>query len=151
MTALERAREVASAVTDPELPVLSIGELGMVRDVVETDGGIEVAIAPTYIACPAMAVITMDVEAALHAAGFTGAHVRITREPPWTTDWITPAAREKLRLAGIAPPGARGAAPACPQCGSADTEEIAPFGATACKALWRCRACREPFEHFKCH
>lgn len=151
MTAAERARDVAAAVLDPELPVLTIGELGMVRDIMETDDGIEVGITPTYLGCPAMAVITMDVEAALQQAGFARAHVRIVREPPWTTDWITPEAREKLRAAGIAPPRAPGEPPACPQCGSADTEEIASFGATACKALWRCRACREPFEHFKCH
>lgn len=157
VTVLERARAIAGSVPDPELPALTIGELGMVRDVIETGEGIEVAITPTYNGCPAMGVIGLAIEAALLEAGFPRAAVRIVREPAWTTDWIGAAAREKLRAAGIAPPvprpAGRFAAPSlvCPRCGSAETEEIAPFGATACKSLWRCRSCREPFEHFKCH
>lgn len=157
MTALARARDIAAAVPDPELPALTIGELGMVREVTETGDGIEVAITPTYSGCPAMGMIGIAIEAALLEAGYRRVAVRIVREPAWTTDWIGPDAREKLRAAGIAPPVPRGVgrfatpALACPRCASMQTEEIAPFGATACKSLWRCRACREPFEHFKCH
>ncbi len=157
VTALAHAREVAAAVPDPELPALTIGELGMVRDVTETGDGIEVSITPTYNGCPAMGMIGLAIEAALLEAGFPRVAVRIVREPAWTTDWIGAEAREKLRAAGIAPPAPRpagrfeAAVLACPRCGSTETEEIAPFGATACKSLWRCRSCREPFEHFKCH
>lgn len=157
VTARERVREIAEAVPDPELPALTIGELGMVRDVMETDGAVEIAITPTYNGCPAMSVIGLAIEAALLEAGYRHVAVRIVREPAWTSDWIGAAAREKLRMAGIAPPAPRqsgrvgSTALSCPRCGSTDTEEIAPFGATACKSLWRCRSCREPFEHFKCH
>jgi ring-1,2-phenylacetyl-CoA epoxidase subunit PaaD len=157
VTGLARAREIAEAVPDPELPALTIGELGMVRDVTQTSDGIEVSVTPTYNGCPAMGMIGLAIEAALLEAGFARIAVRIVREPAWTTDWIGAEAREKLRAAGIAPPAPRhagrfGAPPlACPRCGSTETEEIAPFGATACKSLWRCRSCREPFEHFKCH
>ena len=157
VTELARAREIAAAIPDPELPALTIGELGMVRGVAETGNGIEVAITPTYNGCPAMGMIGLAIEAALLEAGFSRVAVRVVREPAWTTDWIAAEAHEKLRAAGIAPPAPRGSgrfvppALACPRCDSAETEEIAPFGATACKSLWRCRACREPFEHFKCH
>jgi ring-1,2-phenylacetyl-CoA epoxidase subunit PaaD len=157
VTSLAQARAIAGAVPDPELPALTIGELGMVRDVAATADGIEVAITPTYSGCPAMGVIGIAIEAALLEAGFARVAVRIVREPAWTTDWIGAEAREKLLRAGIAPPAPRQAGRfampvlACPRCGSAETEEIAPFGATACKSLWRCRSCREPFEHFKCH
>ena len=157
VTTLARAREIAASVPDPELPALTIGELGMVRAVSESGDGIEVAITPTYSGCPAMGVIGLAIEAALLEAGYRRVAVRIVREPAWSTDWIGAAAREKLREAGIAPPAPRGAGRfvtpvlACPRCASTETEEIAPFGATACKSLWRCRACREPFEHFKCH
>ncbi len=157
VTELARAREIAASIPDPELPALTIGELGMVREVAKTMDGIEVAITPTYNGCPAMGVIGLAIEAALLEAGFERVSVRVVREPAWTTDWIGTEAREKLRAAGIAPPAPREdgrfapPALACPRCGSTGTEEIAPFGATACKSLWRCRACREPFEHFKCH
>ncbi len=157
VTTLARARDIAAAVADPELPALSLGELGMVRDVTATAQGIEVAITPTYNGCPAMGMIALAIEAALLEAGFERVRVRIVREPAWTSDWIGAEAREKLRAAGIAPPAPRAAwsgappAPACPRCASTATEEIAPFGATACKSLWRCLDCREPFELFKCH
>jgi ring-1,2-phenylacetyl-CoA epoxidase subunit PaaD len=154
----DRAWDAAAAVLDPELPVLTIADLGVLRDVVEHDGEVEVSITPTYTGCPAMEAIALDVQTALDRAGIAG-HVRTVLAPAWTTDWLTDAARAKLTEAGIAPPpsaaGRRalfGAAEvACPRCGSRDTEQIAAFGATACKALWRCRACREPFDHFKCH
>ena len=159
MSALrDRAWDAAAAVVDPELPVLTIADLGVLRDVVEHDGEVEVSITPTYTGCPAMHMIALDVQTALDRAGIAG-HVRTVLAPAWTTDWLTDAARAKLTEAGIAPPpsaAGRGALfgaaeVACPRCGSRDTEQIAAFGSTACKALWRCRACREPFDHFKCH
>jgi ring-1,2-phenylacetyl-CoA epoxidase subunit PaaD len=156
------------AVPDPEVPVISVVELGVVRDVaVGADGRVLVTITPTYSGCPAMREIERDVLAALAARGWA-AEVRTTYTPAWTTDWMTDTAREKLRAYGIAPPGA--AAPAlvsiapraragaaapvpaavpCPRCDSADTRLQSAFGATACKALYACRACGEPFEAFK--
>jgi ring-1,2-phenylacetyl-CoA epoxidase subunit PaaD len=153
---------VLDTVMDPEVPVLSVVELGIVRDVELAGGAITVVVTPTYSGCPAMTVIERDIVAALTAAGFGGARVRTVFAPPWTTDWIAPAAREKLRAYGIAPPGARAAdgaelvplvrvAPAveCPYCGSAHTEMRSEFGSTACKATLFCRECRQPFEQFK--
>jgi ring-1,2-phenylacetyl-CoA epoxidase subunit PaaD len=139
---------VLAAVPDPEIPVLSIVDLGIVR-AVEPD---RVVVTPTYTGCPATQVIEADIRAALDAAGFEGVRIDTALTPPWTTDWITPAGREKLLAYGIAPPMAAGQrAPECPQCGSAETEEISRFGSTPCKSLWRCRACAEPFDLFKCH
>ncbi|HEX4259963.1 MAG TPA: 1,2-phenylacetyl-CoA epoxidase subunit PaaD [Acetobacteraceae bacterium] len=158
MSLRARAWEAAASVLDPELPDLTIADLGVLRDVVETDGAVEVSITPTYTGCPAMAMIALDVQTALDRAGIAG-RVRTVLAPAWTTDWLSDAGRGKLARAGIAPPppgaGRRAlfGAPevACPRCGSRKTEKIAAFGATACKALWRCRACREPFDLFKCH
>jgi ring-1,2-phenylacetyl-CoA epoxidase subunit PaaD len=161
-TLADRAAAIAGAVPDPELPMLTIADLGMLRAVTRSDDGIEVAITPTYSGCPAMATIARDIETALAAAGFDRVRVRTVLAPPWTTDWITDRAREKLRAAGIAPPTGRvstGQTAAlfetvpvpCPRCSSTATERIAAFGSTACKSLWRCTACREPFDHFKCH
>jgi ring-1,2-phenylacetyl-CoA epoxidase subunit PaaD len=148
------AREIVAAVRDPELPIVTIEELGILRDVAERDGRVTVTITPTYTGCPAMDAIRADIAAALEAGGYE--HVRVDTEfaRPWTTDWITDAGRDKLAAAGIAPPTpARAVALSltvrCPRCGSPDTEELSRFGATACKALWRCRACREPFERVK--
>ncbi len=155
----DRAWAAASAVVDPELPALTIADLGVLRDVRVTDGAVEVAITPTYSGCPAMQVIALDIVTALERAGIAGARVRTVLSPAWTTAWLTADARRKLLEDGIAPPldaEGRGAlfgqsAPSCPRCGSAATERLAEFGSTACKALWRCTACREPFDHFKCH
>ena len=158
VTLRERALQAVSAVTDPELPVLTIADLGVLRDVTELCGAVEVTITPTYSGCPAMNVITLDVELALARAGIAG-RVRTVLSPAWTTDWMTQAGRDKLRDYGIAPP-ARTASRralfgeelvACPRCASERTERIAEFGSTSCKALWRCLACREPFDHFRCH
>ena len=154
----KRAEAAVAAVPDPELPFLSVAELGIVREVAVRDGRVEVAITPTYTGCPATAVIAADVGAALRKAGIADARVRTVLAPAWTTDWLSEGARAKLADAGIAPPGpaARGhalfdAAPiACPRCGSEATERLSPFGSTPCKALHRCRACGEPFEAFKC-
>ncbi|AEG91776.1 1,2-phenylacetyl-CoA epoxidase subunit PaaD [Ramlibacter tataouinensis] len=160
----ERAWQALEGVTDPEIPVVTIAELGILRSVNEReDGTLEVVITPTYSGCPAMGQIEDDVRAALATQGLDAAVV--TRlAPAWTTDWITPVAREKLRAFGIAPPNAqapsanvvrlaprRSAADAvpCPRCGSSDTTEVSHFGSTACKALYKCLACLEPFDHFK--
>ena len=139
---------VLHQVSDPEIPVLSITDLGIVREV-HAD---RVVLTPTYTGCPATQVIERMVREALDAAGFARVRIETTLTPPWTTEWITPEGRDKLRAYGIAPPNPPGErAVHCPQCGSADTEEISRFGSTPCKALWRCRACAEPFDLFKCH
>ncbi|MFZ4405958.1 MAG: 1,2-phenylacetyl-CoA epoxidase subunit PaaD [Paracraurococcus sp.] len=155
-----RALEVAGAVVDPEIPVLTIADLGVLREArVADDGGVEVDITPTYSGCPAMGMIAVQVEAALLAAGLPKPRVRLVLSPAWTTDWLTEAGRAALRDYGIAPPAARTGrrglfgledAVACPRCGSAATEKLSEFGSTSCKALWRCTACREPFDYFKC-
>ncbi|HZA02905.1 MAG TPA: 1,2-phenylacetyl-CoA epoxidase subunit PaaD [Hyphomicrobiaceae bacterium] len=155
-----RAFEAAAAVCDPEVPVLTIADLGVLHDVsVDEAGQVVVTLLPTYTGCPAMSVIQRGVEAALSQAGFTNFAVKLSHSPAWSTALISEAAREKLCAAGIAPPGRGGRKSAlfavddvvaCPRCGSHATEKISEFGATACKALWRCTSCREPFEYFKC-
>lgn len=163
-TALERARDAASAVVDPELPMLTLADLGVLREVtVGEDGAVVAAITPTYSGCPAMAAMRDDLVRELRAAGFADARVRVVLEPAWTTDWITPAGRAALAAAGISPPGPapRRSGPVplrltptrravrCPRCGSDDVVVGSEFGSTACKALYRCQACLEPFEHVK--
>lgn len=156
-----RAWEVLAGVADPELPVVSVVDLGIVREVRAEGGALEVTVTPTYSGCPATQVIEASIRRALADAGLD-AIVRTALAPAWTTDWMTAAGREKLARFGIAPPGARAegaAAPlrfvraaqrvACPHCGGTDTERLAAFGSTACKALYRCRECREPFDYFK--
>ena len=148
------AADAVASVLDPELRVVTIADLGILRDV-ETDGThVTVTITPTYSGCPAMDVIRADIVGALHVAGHDDVEVRTVLSPAWTTDWITPAGREKLTEAGIVPPArsstvALALAVRCPRCGSPDTRQISRFGSTACKATYRCLACREPFEHFK--
>jgi ring-1,2-phenylacetyl-CoA epoxidase subunit PaaD len=151
------------SVLDPEVPVVSVVDLGIVRDVVEEGEALVVVVTPTYSGCPATEAIEGSIVAALDAAGLGPTRIRMQRAPAWTSDWISAEGRAKLRAYGIAPPGpverdavvplrfvARPPTPlACPRCTSTDTERLAAFGATACKALWRCRACGEPFEHFK--
>jgi ring-1,2-phenylacetyl-CoA epoxidase subunit PaaD len=136
---------VLEGVMDPEIPVVSVVDLGIVREV-RPD---RVTITPTYTGCPATQVIERDIRAALDAAGFRDVAIETELSPPWTTDWISEAGKAKLSAYGIAPPGP--GAVACPQCGSTDTEEVSRFGSTPCKAQWRCRACLEPFDRFKCH
>lgn len=160
-TTTGRAWGVAAAVLDPELPVLTIGELGILRDVVEDDRGrVHVQITPTYSGCPAMETIRTDLVEALTRAGYWQVSVEFVLAPAWTTDWMTPEARAKLSAYGVAPPvpRPRSGEPVpiqlsvrCPQCGSLDTQESSRFGSTACKSLWVCRECREPFDHFKSH
>jgi ring-1,2-phenylacetyl-CoA epoxidase subunit PaaD len=153
---------VLDGVPDPEVPALSVLDLGLVRDVVDHGDALEVVLTPTYSGCPATEAIERDVVAALDAAGLGPARTTLRRAPAWSSDWLSDAGRRKLAASGIAPPGpaAAAAAPirfvgrragpvACPRCGSARTERLSAFGSTACKALWRCLDCREPFEHFK--
>jgi ring-1,2-phenylacetyl-CoA epoxidase subunit PaaD len=155
----QRAWDVAAQVVDPEIPVLTIADLGVLRDVAVVNGRVEVAITPTYSGCPAMNMITLEIELALEREGLGHAKVRTVLSPAWTTDWMTEDGRRKLREYGIAPPQAGSGRRAlfgeqqvaCPQCGSEDTEVISEFGSTSCKALWRCKSCREPFDYFKCH
>ncbi|MEP6505668.1 MAG: 1,2-phenylacetyl-CoA epoxidase subunit PaaD [Betaproteobacteria bacterium] len=161
---VQDAWRVLHDVLDPEVPAISVTDLGIVRDVIAHADGLEVIVTPTYSGCPATEVIAQSISDAIVAAGLGPARVTQRRAPAWTTDWITPAGREKLRAYGIAPPGASASEAAaanvspirlmarnvaCPRCGSAQTERLAAFGSTACKSLYRCIACREPFEYFK--
>lgn len=156
---LERARRVAAAVCDPEVPVLTIEDLGVLRDVRVQRGVVQVTITPTYSGCPAVDTIRDDLVQALTEAGGESVQVSTVLAPAWTTDWMSEAGKRKLLDYGIAPPSGR--APAgpvpvrlgvpCPRCGSLHTRELSRFGSTACKALYECRACLEPFDHFKAH
>jgi ring-1,2-phenylacetyl-CoA epoxidase subunit PaaD len=148
------AREAAATVVDPEIRVITIDELGILRDVRTDPGGrVTVTITPTYTGCPAMDVIREDIRAALAAAGHPDAEVVTVLRPAWSTDMISESGRAKLAAAGIAPPSSGPVALTlgvrCPQCGSPDTEQLSRFGSTACKSLWRCRACAEPFDAIK--
>ena len=146
---------VLGAVNDPEIPCVSILDLGIVRSF-QSD---RIVITPTYTGCPATLAIEQDIRRALDENGFSNIAIETTLSPPWSTDWISEEGREKLRAYGIAPPpkGANAAslknaqAAECPRCGSSNTEELSRFGSTPCKALWRCKACAEPFDRFKCH
>jgi len=163
---IARAWSALQSVLDPEVPALSVCDLGIVRDVVAHADGIEVVLTPTYSGCPATEVIEQAVIDAVNAAGVGPARVTLRRAPAWTTDWISDQGRRKLRSYGIAPPAGGASAIAqqaqirivrrakperieCPRCSSANTERLSAFGSTACKALYRCLDCREPFEHFK--
>lgn len=165
LSGLRRARHLAEQVPDPELPMLTLADLGVLREVtVAADGTVVASLTPTYSGCPAMAEMRAGVAARLRDAGFARVEIRTVLDPPWTSDWITSEGRRKLAEHGIAPPMTaprRPAGPvplilsptrrtvACPRCGSADTEETSRFAATSCKALWRCLTCREPFEYVK--
>ena len=139
---------VLDEVMDPEIPVVSITDLGIVRGF--ADGPPRVRISPTYTGCPATQAIELAIREALEANGFEDVHIERQLFPPWTTAWITPRGRERLHAYGIAPPSASATAK-CPQCGSSDTVEVSRFGSTPCKAQWRCNSCLEPFDRFKCH
>jgi ring-1,2-phenylacetyl-CoA epoxidase subunit PaaD len=153
-----RARAVAGSVPDPEIPVLTIEDLGILRDVAVDDRGrVHVQITPTYSGCPAMDAIRADVVEALENEGYADVTVELVLSPAWTTDWMSEEGRRKLEEYGIAPPVPQpddgpvslSLTLRCPQCGSPDTRELSRFGSTACKSLWVCNACREPFDHFK--
>jgi ring-1,2-phenylacetyl-CoA epoxidase subunit PaaD len=158
-TPTRRARDLAATVLDPELPMVTIEDLGILRDVTEDDQGrVHVTITPTYSGCPAMETIRDDLVETLTLAGYQHVDVEFVLSPAWSTDDLTETGRDRLARAGIAPPGpvrgVDGPVPIslsvrCPQCGSLDTRESSRFGSTACKSLWVCRSCREPFDHFK--
>ncbi|MEO8738829.1 MAG: 1,2-phenylacetyl-CoA epoxidase subunit PaaD [Casimicrobiaceae bacterium] len=164
--AFAAAWQLLAAIPDPEIPVISIVELGIVRALRRDGDALVVTVTPTYSGCPATAMIESDILQALERSGETGCRVETQLAPAWTTDWIAPEARERLRVYGIVPPGERAAgkrvnvsglrrarvvAIACPRCGSAHTTELSRFGSTACKAQYRCEDCREPFDYFKPH
>jgi ring-1,2-phenylacetyl-CoA epoxidase subunit PaaD len=137
---------VLERVPDPEIPVLSVVDLGIVRDV--RDG--KVTITPTYSGCPATHAIEQAIRAELDSSGFRHIGIETVISPPWTSEWITPEGHDKLKRYGIAPPTTEATAE-CPRCGSSDTQEVSRFGSTPCKAQWRCKDCLEPFDRFKCH
>ena len=167
MTRTERAWEVLAEVLDPEVPALSVCDLGIVREVIDHGAELEVVLTPTYSGCPATEVIEQSVLSAIEAQGLGPARATLQRAPAWTTDWITEEGKRKLAAYGIAPPhsvipaqagtqgfpirifGRKADVVPCPHCGSKLTERTSAFGSTACKALYRCLACREPFEYFK--
>jgi len=163
-TSLSAVRAAVAAVPDPEVPVLTIEDLGVLRSVEQEDGRVVVTITPTYSGCPAMEAIAADVRAVLVAAGHPDAEIRTVLAPAWSPAWLSAEGRRKLTEYGIAPPTGRTTAlrgpltdqpvplalsVRCPRCGSPDTRQISRFGSTACKSLWRCLGCREPFDHFK--
>ncbi len=163
MVSEAQVREALSAVVDPEMPVLTLDDLGILRDVTVDGAAVTVTITPTYSGCPALQEMTSDITRAVLACGGTAVTVRTALAPAWTTDWISPAGRRKLEEYGIAPPPRRAPSspvlvplgrphvPACPRCASPDTEELSRFSSTACRSMWRCRSCREPFDHVKAH
>lgn len=155
-----RAWDIAARVCDPEVPVLTIEDLGILRDVRERGDGVVVTITPTYSGCPAMDTIRQDLTLAFSAEGYDRVEVDLVLAPAWTTDWMSDAGKRKLSEYGIAPPTGRAAARGpvrlqlgvkCPRCGSLNTREVTRFGSTSCKALYECRACLEPFDFFKVH
>lgn len=161
-TRIELIKEILETVTDPEIPVLTIGDMGIIRDInVDENDKVTVTITPTYTGCPAMDMITVNIKAALQDAGFMNTEVLTVLSPEWTTDWISESGKKKLREYGIAPPAEKttdtsyikGKNPvvACPLCGSVNTEMVSRFGSTPCKSLYRCKDCLEPFDYFKCH
>jgi ring-1,2-phenylacetyl-CoA epoxidase subunit PaaD len=139
---------VLEHIPDPEIPVLTITDLGIVRGFAVNPS--RVRISPTYTGCPATVAIEVAIREALDDAGFEDVHIERVLFPPWTTDWITARGHERLKAYGIAPPSPSATAE-CPLCGSVDTQEVSRFGSTPCKAQWRCQSCLEPFERFKCH
>jgi ring-1,2-phenylacetyl-CoA epoxidase subunit PaaD len=153
-----RAWRAAASVVDPEIPVLSIVDLGVLREITVRDDDVEIVITPTYSGCPAMRVIEFELAVALRAADIEKFHIHTVLAPAWSSDWLSEEGRAKLTAYGIAPPQPKAGrralfghdAIACPRCGSSHTERLAEFGSTACKALYRCRDCAEPFDYFKC-
>lgn len=152
---IESVYAVLARVSDPEVPVLTILDLGIVRNVAFKDQSLAITITSTYTGCPAMDMIAANIRMELAAAGYTNVIVEQSIRPPWTTDWMSEAGKQKLKEYGIAPPDKRFSIPedgvGCPRCGSANTRLVSAFGSTACKALYQCRDCQEPFDFFKCH
>lgn len=159
MVTKEQIFQILSAIPDPEIPVVSIQEMGMLRDVIVTGKGYEIILTPTYTGCPAMGIIADDIKQTLRKYKIGPVNVKLVYDPAWTTDWMSVEAREKLRKYGIAPPLHSSCATQpfkagnvqCPRCHSGNTVLLSQFGSTACKALYKCNNCKEPFEYFKCH
>ena len=153
-TSKEKILSILQDVCDPEVPVLSIMDLGIVRDINFNDDELQVMITPTYSGCPAMDAIAMDIRLKLIEQGYKKIKIVQVLAPAWTTDWMSDEGKRKLKEYGIAPPAFKNMEEAnipCPLCNSEDTKLISHFGSTACKALYQCNSCREPFDHFKCH
>ena len=148
--ALETVWQWLGEVPDPEIPVISLTDLGIIRDVAWRDDTLEVTVTPTYSGCPATRVINLDIETALRARGIDKLELKRQLSPPWTTDWLSAEGRDKLERYGIAPPQPAGGPKHCPHCHSTEVEKISQFGSTPCKAQWRCTDCLEPFDYFKC-
>ena len=147
--------DLLSSVVDPEIPVLTLEDLGVLRDISVNEGEVVVTITPTYAGCPAMDTMRSDIETTLARAGFQQVNVKTNLSPAWTTDWMSENGRRKLRAYGIAPPlstscGQQSGSIECPQCESTEVKKISEFGSTACKALYQCKNCLEPFDYFKC-
>jgi ring-1,2-phenylacetyl-CoA epoxidase subunit PaaD len=153
--AVKKIWQILETVCDPEVPVLTIIDLGIVRDVKINDDAIEVIITPTYTGCPAMDMISMNIRLALSENGFTKITITSVLAPAWTTDWMSETGKQKLKTYGIAAPDKKFDIPEdgvqCPQCNSYNTKLVSAFGSTACKALYQCQDCKEPFDYFKCH
>ena len=149
-TSVAEVWEWLELVPDPEIPVISVVDLGVVRDVAWRDNVLEVTITPTYSGCPAMSVIALDIETELAKKGVDAVRIKTQIAPVWTTDWLSEKGRAKLENYGIAPPQQAGGPQRCPHCQSGDVEKISQFGSTPCKAQWRCKTCLEPFDYFKC-
>lgn len=153
-TGKQKILSILEEVCDPEVPVLSVLDLGIVRDVKINDEEIEIVITPTYSGCPAMDMIAMNIRLALIENGYSKIKITSVLSPAWTTDWMSEAGKEKLKAYGIAPPWSDASSdhvPECPQCHSSNTKLLSEFGSTACKALYQCQDCKEPFDYFKCH
>ena len=151
----DRLHQLLGSVVDPEIPVLTLANLGVIREVRYDNGSVDITITPTYAGCPAMKTMREDIERTLAKEGYDDVTVRECLSPAWTTDWISEEGREKLRAYGIAPPAKTSCGKtiesiACPQCSSEDVKQISEFGSTACKALYQCHGCLEPFDYFKC-
>jgi len=147
---VEQVWEWLDAVPDPEIPVISLVDLGIIREVAWRGDTLTVAVTPTYSGCPATSIINLDIETALRGHGIEKLELKRQLSPPWTTEWLSEKGREKLEKYGIAPPTVAGGPERCPQCGSVDLRKVSQFGSTPCKAAWRCNDCLEPFDYFKC-
>lgn len=147
---LETVWSWLSAVPDPEIPVISLTDLGIIRDVQWRDDTLEVTVTPTYSGCPATSIINLDIETALRAKGIEKLTLKRQLSPAWTTDWLSDTGKARLEEYGIAPPRPAGGPQHCPRCKSTQVEKISQFGSTPCKAQWRCQSCLEPFDYFKC-
>lgn len=147
---VDQVWEWLDAVPDPEIPVISLVDLGIIRGVEWRGDTLVVSVTPTYSGCPATSIINLDIETALRGHGIEKLELKRQISPPWTTDWLTDKGRAKLEAYGIAPPQPAGGPSRCPQCKSTNLERISQFGSTPCKATWRCRDCLEPFDYFKC-